>query len=245
VASHERTWKSDPDAKRRRIAALELLNDSFQRALGHELPNQFVAVGGLARLVEAELGDRLEGKSAEYLDRLATLVRKSDILVRALADIGRMCRSPGPVAAVSLKQVVQEAATEVKVLFARRAVEYHFQDEMPLVQVPQLPLKRALVHLFRNALEASVGEGPAVVRVTADANPEGIALHVTDEGRGLSEAEMGQLFQPFSAGAASAGQGLGLFFVCQAAALWGGGVCVRSEPGRGSTFTLLFPANVG
>ena len=69
-------------------------------------------------------------------------------------------------------------------------------------------------------------------------------MHIADFGRGLSGSEFANLFQPFSAGVSSAGQGLGLFVVRQAVALWGGGVRVRSEPGRGSTFSLLFPAAV-
>ena len=65
-------------------------------------------------------------------------------------------------------------------------------------------------------------------------------MRIAAPGRGLSEEELALLFQRFTSGAIAAEQGLDLFLVRQAAVLWGGGVSVRSEPGRGTTFTLWF-----
>jgi signal transduction histidine kinase len=243
--AHEITWTSDPDPGRRLLDLREQLLACFQEGLGHELRNQFLVIQHyLAVAVEAERGDRRGGETRDELDRLTQLVTKADELTRALAELGRLCREPGPAVAVDLGEAVREAAAHVKVLSPQRVIEYDVQVPMPAVQAPWRPLHKALFHLLRNAVEA-VGEGqPAQVRAAAEATPGGVALHVSDRGRGLTADQLKRLLSPFPTGAATAGQGLGLFLVRQAAALWGGGVRVRSEPGAGTTVSLLFTNSV-
>jgi signal transduction histidine kinase len=141
---------------------------------------------------------------------------------------------------VDLTDAVREAATEVKVLVPHRPIEYDLQEKMPVVHVPRQPLHLALVHLLRLAGEPAGDGRVAAIGVTAETTVQGIALHVLGAGRGYSEDELALLFQRLSSGAVAADQGLDLFLVRQAAALWGGGVGVQSQPGRGTTFTLLF-----
>jgi len=142
---------------------------------------------------------------------------------------------------------------------------------MPTVYAPRGPLHQALFHLLRLAAEqVSLGTLDPAITVTAETKPlesaaldgpyqlpppptswvaairplEAVALHIAGTGRGLSAEELAKLFQRLSSGAAAADQGLDLFLVRQAAALWGGGVQLHSEPGCGASFTLLFASIV-
>jgi hypothetical protein len=78
--------------KGRRLERLERLLACFQKALGHEMPNQLVAVGGLLRLLELEEGDRLGPDGRDYLGRLHAAVQKLDLLAAGLADLARTAR---------------------------------------------------------------------------------------------------------------------------------------------------------
>ena len=242
--AHEITWTAEPDPARRRLDLRDQLLACFQQGVGHELHNQLISIRGMAQVLEIELGGRLDDRTREYLDRFAKVVKRADDLTAALAGLGRLCRDPGPAVAVDLAEAVREAAARVKVLCPRHMIEYDLQETMPTVRVPWWPLQEALYHVVRNAVEAA-GDGQAA-RVCAAAGPEpgGIALHVSDAGRGLTADQLKRLFSPFPTGAATEGQGLGLFLVRQAAALWGGGVRVRSEPGAGTTVTLLFSESI-
>ena len=111
---------------RRRVEQLERVLACFQKALGHELPNQLVALQGLARLVEEEQAARLNDEGRALLLRVANLARRADVLVRSLAEIGRLTCDPGPVEAVALPDVAREAAAEVNLLSSGWSVEYHF-----------------------------------------------------------------------------------------------------------------------
>ena len=225
----------DPaDPSRRKMEQLERLVGCFQRALGHEFPNQFVALQGLARLLVEEQGDRLDDEGRSLLLRLADLARRADHLARALADVGRVLRDPGPVEDVALPDLAREAAAEVNLLFSGWSVEYHFPLEASVLPVSRRSLRLVLVHLLRNAVQAGGGR-TAPLEVGSRRTPEGVEWWVQDDGRGLSEIERRNLFECFG----GHGAGLGLFLVRQIVAAWGGAIGVRSAPGEGTTFTVL------
>ncbi len=217
----------------RRLEQIERLVGCFQQALGHELPNQLVALQGLARLVEREQGDRMNDEGRSHLLRMADLARRTDEVVRALAEISRLTRDPGPAEAVSLPEAAREAAAEVNLLSSGCSIDYHFDSDASVLRVARRGLRLVLLHLLRNALQAGGGRA-APIELGSRRTPDGVEWWVKDDGRGLPESRQASLFECFAGGA-----GLGLFLVRQIVAGWGGAIRVQSGPGRGTTFTLL------
>jgi signal transduction histidine kinase len=213
----------------------------YQMALGHELPNCLVSMQGLARLVLADQADRLDPGGRDLLERLADLAQRTDRMVRALAEVGRLERDPGPPEPVPLTEAVTEAVAEVKMLFNRPVIDYIIQQSMPTVLVARRGLYAVLQQLLRNAFRAVQANPAPRVEVGARPTPDGLELWIADNGCGLSAAQQLHLFEAFRRDDASAGQGLGLFLVRQVVARWGGSVRVQSEPGKGATFTIRFP----
>jgi signal transduction histidine kinase len=100
-------------------------------------------------------------------------------------------------------------------------------------------LGRALGNLVANALEAMPEGGTLRVRTAAE--PPGVSVQVEDTGPGLNEEQRTRLFTPYYT-TKRGGTGLGLAIVQGIISDHGGRVQVKSEPGRGTTFTLLLPA---
>ena len=75
---------------------LERLLACLQKATGHELPNELVAMQGLVQLVQMEEGDHLGPESKDYLRRLVSRLRQTLELVRALAEAVRLGRQHLP-----------------------------------------------------------------------------------------------------------------------------------------------------
>jgi signal transduction histidine kinase len=109
-------------------------------------------------------------------------------------------------------------------------------------------LRQCLLNLVGNAIKFTK-DGAISVRartVRQDVRAY-VAFDVTDSGIGIAPAVLGRLFAPFVQGDGSiareyGGAGLGLSIARKLARAMGGDVTVVSEPGKGSTFTLLIPA---
>jgi signal transduction histidine kinase len=224
-----------------RMEHTERLLFGYQQALGHELPNRLIGIQGLARLVLADHGDRLDPGGRELLERLADLARRTDRMVRALAQVGQLDRATDPPEEVPLTEAVAEVVAEVKLLFNRYPIVYIIQRSMPTVMVARRGLHAVLQHLLRNAARAVQANAAACIEAGARPTAAGLELWITDNGCGLSPARQRNLFEPFQGDPAAGSDGLGLFLVRQLVAGWGGSVRARSEPGKGATFTVRFP----
>ena len=174
---------------RRRMEQLELLLGCFQKALGHELPNQLVAHAGPGPPAwSMEQGDRLDDEGRALLLRLADLARRTDGLVRTLAEIGRLTARPragrGRVAAGRGARGGRRGEFAV----------FRVVDRVPFSSGGFGPprsrrsLRLVLVHLIRNAVQAGGGR-TAPLEVGSRRTPEGVEWWVKDDGRGFSETQ--------------------------------------------------------
>jgi signal transduction histidine kinase len=103
---------------------------------------------------------------------------------------------------------------------------------------------QVLLNLLSNALKFTEPGGEVTVRTSVP--HEMVHVAVSDTGAGIDPAHLDAIFEPFVQVDASltrraGGAGLGLPIARQLAAAMGGSVTVRSEPGAGSTFTLVLP----
>jgi signal transduction histidine kinase len=225
-----------PDARARERA--DRLLAYYQQVLGHDLPNLLISVQGLARLIAAENGPRLEADARALLERLAELARRADALSRSTAALGRTCRDTAPSTSVPLVEAVREAVAEVNLLCNGTEVEYDVAGNMPVLTVSRPALHQVLVQLLGNAARAGVSGRTLRVAVSARRSSRGVELRVSDDGRQIAADAIRRLGEPPTAH--SGGPEPGLFLVRELVAGWGGALHVSSEPGRGTTVTVLF-----
>jgi signal transduction histidine kinase len=139
-----------------------------------------------------------------------------------------------------------------------RSVELRLEldDALPAVEADPSQLQQIIMNLVINAAEATPKGGVVTVStaVSEAAPAEGFAavespepaeryvlLRVTDTGHGMDAATQRKIFDPFFT-TKFTGRGLGLAAVLGIVRAQHGGVRVESEPGRGATFTVYFPA---
>jgi signal transduction histidine kinase len=117
-------------------------------------------------------------------------------------------------------------------------VETILDDSLPAINGDEGQLWQAVLNLVRNAIEAMPNGGKLTLR-TARVR-FGIALTVSDTGKGMTEEEHQQIFKPIFSTKPS-GTGLGLPLVQQVVAEHGGTIRCESAPGQGTTFIIELP----
>jgi signal transduction histidine kinase len=114
------------------------------------------------------------------------------------------------------------------------------QGKVPLVVADKDSLRSVFTNLLINSLEAMDGEGGSVgIRLSAEAANR-VRVEVTDTGRGIATDDIAKIFEPYYS-TKDTGTGLGLAIVKKAIDDHGGSISVTSEPGSGTTFTIILP----
>ncbi|HEY8211507.1 MAG TPA: HAMP domain-containing sensor histidine kinase [Myxococcaceae bacterium] len=146
---------------------------------------------------------------------------------------------------VDVRTVVATALEGVRGLLRTRAVlSSRFEGE-PTVRGNTGRLGQVLIHLLVNAAEAIPEGRPErnVVTVTSRTYLERVLIEVSDTGAGIRPDILQQIFEPFFTTKPShTGTGLGLFVSKGIVTGLGGSLTVRTEPGKGSTFTIDLPS---
>ena len=142
-----------------------------------------------------------------------------------------------------VREVVAEFQREIAANEHR--IEVKANGAMPCIRADREALGRALWNLLDNAAKYSP-ESP-MIWVDLGCEDQRVAIQVRDRGRGIPAAERKTIFDKFVRGATSKtsgveGAGIGLSMVQHIVQAHGGDVRLESEPGRGSTFTILLPA---
>ncbi|HZO13422.1 MAG TPA: HAMP domain-containing sensor histidine kinase, partial [Polyangiaceae bacterium] len=144
---------------------------------------------------------------------------------------------------IDVRTIAEEVVREARATVLDRPLRVWVEgDPGSLAWADPRRLRQVLSNLLSNALKATVrGE----VRVTVEKSEGAVVIHVSDSGRGIDPAVLETIFEPYKqAGDASArrgGAGLGLAITRRLVLLHGGAIEARSQPGRGSTFTVAFP----
>src|SRR5438552_10004985 len=127
----------------------------------------------------------------------------------------------------------------------RLAVRY--PADLGRIRTDAMKLRQSLFNLLSNACKFTT-RGTVTLDVTRETEGgDWFTFQVTDNGIGMTSEQIARLFQPFTQADASTtrkygGTGLGLTISRRFCQMMGGDILVRSEPGRGSTFTIRIPA---
>jgi signal transduction histidine kinase len=227
------------------------VQSEFVSAVSHEFRTPLASLLQLSELL-ADGRISTDRQRQGYYESLLRETQRLSRLVESLLDFGRMEAGGREYHFETLNagELVCRVAEEFGQEEAHRGyqIETSLDANLPPVRGDREALGRAVWNLLDNAVKYS----PACKTVWAEARSQNgsVAIRVRDQGLGIAPEEQKQIFKKFvragSARVAGAkGTGLGLAMVEHIARAQGGRVFVESEPGAGSTFTILLPAVKG
>lgn len=228
ATSIENFWEVDRQAQQQKIT------ERFGY-LAHELRNALGNASLAFKLLRSgEL--TLNGPTAQVLG--SNLTRMEMLIARTLGSVQLDSGVPlelRPVRVASVLRSLQASS------IPERAISIGLDvDETLYVSADEVLLTSAVSNLVNNAIKFSCSGARIVVGCRAE--EQGVVIDVEDECGGLPEGDPRQLFAPFVKGNESPKNlGLGLAITERVVAAMGGEIHVENHPGRGCTFSLLFP----
>ncbi len=174
-------------------------------------------------------------------DAFKTVANARDRLERTQAQLRNVQpRAEAPHQVIALPQLLQDVVAGSRTVRPTPDLEIREPAE---VTGDREGLRNVLLHLVRNAQEATADDGE--VRLTLYTEASWAIILVEDNGSGIDEEFLRQrLFRPFQTTKGNAGMGIGLYEARDQIVRMGGRIDVHSEVGKGTLFTLRLPKHL-
>jgi len=247
-----------------RLKELDRLKSNFLATVSHELRTPLTSVIGYSEMLLAGLAGDLNGEQREYLQ---TILEKGESLLNLITSILDLSKIEARGVKLApqqtdIEKTVKSSVTTLVPTATKKQVQIvsHVEPNLPGVLVDGDKLRQCVVNLLSNAVKFTPAGGTitvhaGLVKTPPDgAGPFGRAgwfeVAVTDTGVGIASDQLDRIFDTFyqvdsSSTREYGGAGLGLAIVKSYVEAHGGRVRVTSDPGKGSTFTLVFPVDTG
>lgn len=221
----------------RRLEATERLASMGQMAayVAHEVNTP---LANIALLTAAAMRRTQDPGLAEKLEKINVQRRNAASIIADLLSFSKQREIQR--AEADLRTTLLASVEQVEA-YRRPGVEIRIEAPTQLTQafIDRLQMQEVFVNLLRNALEAT-SEGSVVLRV--EETPTGHRVSVQDTGVGIPKETMDRIFEPFfTTKRKTGGTGLGLVFCLSVVKAHGGEIRAESEPGHGTTFTVVLP----
>jgi len=247
--------REEAERARFEAEAASRTKSAFLANMSHELRTPLNAIIGYSEILREDAVDRGDGASEGDLAKIEAAGKHllgliNDILDLSKIEAGRMDLHFED---VDLVKLVADVRALVAPLMAGNGnrLDIHVPDDIGSMRVDLVKLKQSLINLLSNA--AKFTRNGTVTLTVARREAGGRAMFdfaVKDSGIGMSQEQIGRLFQAFTQADSSTtrnfgGTGLGLTITRHFCTMLGGTIEVASTPGEGSVFTIRLPDGGG
>ncbi|MGK2857423.1 MAG: sensor histidine kinase [Thermoanaerobaculia bacterium] len=235
--------------KNAELARLNELKNQFLGMAAHDLRSPLAVIRTYADFLNEDLADAMNAEQKEFISIIAG---SSDFMLRLIEDLLDVSaieagRLELELVETDLVPVVEHNVARSRMVAERKGIELKLElsGPIPRVNADARRIEQVLTNLISNAIKYSA---PGTTVTVAMNSIEGaVSIAVRDQGQGIPEDEVAQLFRPFGRTSVrgTAGEkstGLGLLIVRKIVEGHRGSVAVTSRVGEGSEFRVTIPA---
>ncbi|HVG32032.1 MAG TPA: ATP-binding protein [Pyrinomonadaceae bacterium] len=240
---------NEANAKLRELAEMK---EEFLALTTHDLRSPLTVISGVISFFTS---GRLGKLSPEQQNMVAMMERNAQSLIELVNDLLDASKLESgslrlDIASIDLRSLINEARETMEPLAREKGLtfEEHIPQGLPLVEADRPKLRRVIVNLLSNAVKFT-GKG-GTVQLKAEPLDGRVRISISDTGVGIAPEDVERLFDKYEQARSRAtrgekGTGLGLYITKQLVELHGGEINVKSELGRGSTFSFTLPVARG
>jgi hypothetical protein len=204
----------------------------------HEIRSPLVSIGGFARRILKKTKDK-----EINIKYVKIIIEEINRLENILADILSFAKPLVPNnASVDLNRVVKNTFEVLGSEIEKSNIHFeeYLDPNLPMLYLDENQIKRVLINIIKNAIEATPAEG--IISVSTIIENEWAKVDIADNGVGISDDEVDKLFDAFFT-RKSTGSGLGLTISAQIINNHGGTIDVKKREPRGTIFSIKLPIN--
>ncbi len=237
----------------RNAAKLESLG-VLAGGIAHDFNNMLTAIMGNCGLAKMQVPQTSKaGRHLENIEKAS--VKAADLCQQLLAYSGK---GKFIVQELNINEIMRDMMNLLKVSISPKIdISFDFKADLPAIKADAAQIQQIIMNVITNASEA-IGDQPGKIHIKTDRLycdrkqldnyymghklSEGyyVLMEVSDSGHGMDEATLEKIFDPFFT-TKFTGRGLGLAAVLGILRAHEASVNIRSEPGKGTTFTFIFP----
>ena len=216
----------------------------------HEINNPLATISACSEALEQRLEEgAFDGSEAvddlnEYLGLIKSEAFRCKSITTGLLDFSRL--RTGDRHPLDIAEILRSSANLVS--HQKRGdqieIKLDLSDDIPLINADGGQLQQAVIALATNAIDAMPDGGTLTFRAYAE--PRRLAIEIEDTGIGIPTEDLSKVFEPFfTTKEVGKGTGLGLAVCYGIITDHGGRLAVRSNVGKGTTFTIYLPITPG
>ena len=239
-----REMYGDFNAMAQELAGVETLRSDFVSNVSHEFKTPLAAIEGYAVLLQNR--NLSSEKAQEYLGKIISNAHKLSVLTGNILHLSKLENQQNlpNTQPFGLAEQIRKTILMLESEWSAKNISF----DLTLPDVQYCGDAGILFHVWYNLIGNAVkfSEQNGAVRIELRTAPDKISVMIEDHGCGIDEKTLPHIFEKFFQGDTShstEGNGLGLALVKRIVTLCRGEILVRSEPGKGTAFTVILPVN--
>ncbi len=234
------------------LTELKNLQTMRRELIGNVSHDLRTPLAGIKAMVETLQDSAIEDKHAaqDFLTRIDGEVDRLTQMVTELTELSHIETGKAELRRVptNLNQLIEEVTAQMNPLAESKNVTISTQlgQDLPIVKIDRDRIRQTFINLVHNAVKFNHPGGK--ITISTGHNNESLIVNVADTGMGISAEDLPHVFERFykaDKARSQTGSGLGLAIAKHTIQAHGGSISVKSEEGKGSTFTFTLPLNSG
>ena len=212
--------------------------DNFLYRTSHDLRSPIASVLGLANLARLEMR---EPKSLEYIAMIEDRVKKLDLVISDILDLSRSTKAEPKIQRIDFNALMEDILSDIRFGKKSESISFRFHpNPINIFFADYNQMKIVLSNLVYNAVKYHRPDQPdPFVSIEFKKDQNQVSISVADNGEGIDKEHQEKIFEMFyRASTNSDGTGLGLYMVKEVLDKVNGTITLKSEPGKGSVFTI-------